>query len=272
MAMRYLIQTCFIFFMLCMLNSCTKVITLNLNNASPKYVIEGTLTDSVGTAQVLISQTKDFYADNSFIGVAGAIVTITNDSGIVTTLVATDSGVYQSPLLTGLQNHSYTLNVLVGEQTFTATSTMPTNVPFDSLYIVSNTTFGNSKKIATVQYHDPLGKGNSYRFVEYVNGKQQQALFEENDDFTDGNLVISQLNIFNGSDSLANQDINTGDTVKVDMQCIDKNVYQYWYSLDQSSTGNSQSAAPGNPVTNMQGGALGYFSANTLESKSIVAQ
>jgi len=55
------------------------------------------------------------------------------------------------------------------------------------------------------------------------------------------------------------------------MQCIDKNVYEYWYSLDQSSTGSSQSAAPGNPVSNMQGGALGYFSANTLQSRSVVS-
>jgi len=81
--------------------------------------------------------------------------------------------------------------------------------------------------------------------------------------------VISQLNIF-GSDSVGNKKINTGDVVKVDMECVDKNVYEYWYSLDQGSTGSSQSAAPGNPVSNMQGGALGYFSANTLQTKNAV--
>ena len=244
---------------------------LPLKNATPQYVIEGTVTDSIGTAKVLISQTKDFYSDNNFIGVPGAIVTITNDSGVVTTLAATDSGVYTSPTLVGQQNHAYTLNVNIAGQFFTATSTMPTKVPFDSLFITLNPGFGSTKRVANVQYKDPLGMGNSYRFIEYVNGYQQQNVFAENDDFTDGNKVISQLNIFNNGDSVANRNINIGDVVKVDMQCIDKNVYEYWYSLDQASTGSSQSAAPGNPVSNMQGGALGYFSANTLQTRSIVS-
>jgi hypothetical protein len=267
--MKYYIKICVLFFLLFAMNSCKKVITLNLSSAAPKYVVEGSITDSVGTAQVLISQTKDFYADNSFVGITGAIVTITNDSGIVTTFTAIDSGVYASPLLVGQQNHTYTLNVIVAGQTFTATSTMPTKVPFDSLFITSNASFGSAKNVANVQYKDPAGKGNSYRFIEYVNGIQQQAIFIENDDLTDGNKVISQLNIF-GSDSVGNKKINTGDVVKVDMECVDKNVYEYWYSLDQGSTGSSQSAAPGNPVSNMQGGALGYFSANTLQTKNAV--
>jgi hypothetical protein len=270
--MKYSIKICALFFSVCLIASCTKVIKLNLKNSDPKFVIEGTITDSIGTAEVLISQTQDFYAPSNFVGITGAVVTITDDSGVVTTLVATDSGIYQSPLLIGQQNHTYTLNVLVGGQTFTATSTMPVKIPFDSLYITSDASFGSPKKVATVVYKDPVGKGNSYRFVEYVNGKQQQALFVSNDDYTDGNKNIVPLNIFGGdADSLSNRKINTGDVVKVDMQCIDKNVYEYWFSLDQSSTGSSQSAAPGNPVSNMQGGALGYFSANTLQTKTIIA-
>jgi hypothetical protein len=271
--MKLIIKTGSLFFFVCMLTACTKVITLNLNNSSPKYVVEGTITDSIGTAKVLISQTKDFYASNAFVGVTGAVVTITSDGGVVTTLAATDSGVYTAPLLTGQQNHTYVLNVLVAGQTFTATSTMPAKVSFDSLFITLNPTFGSTKKVANIQYQDPPGKGNSYRAIEYVNSFQQQTIFVNNDDFTDGNKVIAPLNIFGGdNDSLSNKKINTGDTVKIDFQCIDKNVYEYWFSLDQSSTGSSQSAAPGNPVTNMQGGALGYFSANTLQSRSVVAQ
>jgi hypothetical protein len=268
--MKYYIKILLPCLFIGMMLSCKKVIKLNLDNSSPKYVIEGTITDSLGTAQVLISQTKDFYANNSFVGVTGAVVTITNDSGVVTPLIATDSGVYTSPLLVGSQNHSYTLNVFVGGQSFIATSTMPSVVTFDSLFITVDNTFGKADKVANVQYKDPPGKGNSYRFIEYINGQQEKTIFVENDDFTDGNKIVSPLNIFNSDDN--NKKINTGDTVRIDMQCIDKQVYLYWYSLTQGSTGSSQSAAPGNPVTNMQGGALGYFSANTLRSKIVVAQ
>src|ERR1700743_374588 len=129
--MKYLIKICWLFFLVAVLASCTKVIHLNLKNSDPLFVVEGTITDSIGTAQVLISKTKDFYADNTFVGITGAVVTITDDSGVVTVLPATDSGVYQSPTLVGEQNRTYTLNVNVDGQTFTAISTMPVKVPFD---------------------------------------------------------------------------------------------------------------------------------------------
>ena len=55
------------------------------------------------------------------------------------------------------------------------------------------------------------------------------------------------------------------------MQCIDNAVYKYWFSLNQSATGTSQSASPANAVSNISGGALGYFSVHTVESKTVVA-
>src|ERR1700757_930734 len=194
--MKYIIKISSLFFLAGIVASCQKVITLNLGSASPKFVIEGKLTDSAGMAEVLISQTKNFYADNNFVGITGAVVTITDDSGVVTTLAPTDSGVYQSPVLVGQQLHTYTLQVNIGGQQFSAVSTMPVKVPFDSLYITNDVSFGSSRKVATVQYKDPAGKGNSYQFLEYVNGKQQQAIFTDNDDYTDGNKVILPLNIF----------------------------------------------------------------------------
>ena len=54
------------------------------------------------------------------------------------------------------------------------------------------------------------------------------------------------------------------------MECIDRPIYKYWYSLDRSATGGSGQATPSNPVTNLQGGALGYFSAHTLQSRTMI--
>jgi hypothetical protein len=55
------------------------------------------------------------------------------------------------------------------------------------------------------------------------------------------------------------------------MMCIENAVFKYWFSLNQSATGNSQSASPANAVSNISGGALGYFSAHTVETREIVA-
>jgi hypothetical protein len=63
-----------------------------------------------------------------------------------------------------------------------------------------------------------------------------------------------------------------GDTVAVEMHCIDPAMYKYWFSLSQSATGETETASPANPVTNLSGGTLGYFSAHTVRSKSIIVK
>jgi hypothetical protein len=50
------------------------------------------------------------------------------------------------------------------------------------------------------------------------------------------------------------------------MHCIDKVTYDYYYSLTQSSrNGPGGGATPANPITNIEGGALGYFAAFTVQ-------
>jgi len=50
---------------------------------------------------------------------------------------------------------------------------------------------------------------------------------------------------------------------------IDYPVYKYFFSLENSATGENQSATPANPVSNIKGGALGYFSVQTIQSREI---
>ena len=137
-------------------------------------------------------------------------------------------------------------------------------VPLDSIWAEELSFAGNSNLTIYPQYTDPPGLGNSYRLVEYKNGVQIKHVFEQNDELSDG-LTITRPLINPDSSNLAH-----GDTVRVDLQCIDANVYKYWFSLDQSATGENQSATPTNPVTNIVGGALGYFSAYSTSSKTII--
>lgn len=53
------------------------------------------------------------------------------------------------------------------------------------------------------------------------------------------------------------------------MLCISPEVYKYWYSLNAGATGGNNAASPANPVSNISGGALGYFSAQTAQTKYI---
>ncbi len=254
-----------------LLASCEKVIDIKLNDAEKKYVIEGVLTDEAGSAAVVITQTKNFADDNQFAGITGATVTITDSDGNSTALSETSAGVYQSSGLTGVTGKTYSLTVEIGTNIFTASSAMPSKVNMDTLYVSEDLMFGEVRKLANIDFLDPEGLGQSYRFVQYVNGVKRTGTFIRNDDYTDGNKTSVRL--FSDEDIDDDKKIKTGDIIKVDMLCIDKDVYKYWNSFGTGgATGSSNTSSPANPVTNITGGALGYFSAHTVQSKTVVVQ
>lgn len=251
-------------------SSCQKVIDVAIKNVEPKYVVEAVITDQLDSSKVLISTTKNVSENNNFPGISGALVTITDNAGIVTTFTEDSAGYYYAHSFQGSVGKTYTLRVVTNGETFTATSTMPPRVNMDTLFISDELLFGEARKLANTTYQDPPGKGNCYRYVQYINGKKEKTIFTNNDDYTDGKYVEAKL-WYLADDDEDDQKIKAGDTVRLDFFCIDPAVYRYWFSLNQSATGNSQSASPANAVTNIAGGALGYFSAHTVQSKTMVA-
>jgi hypothetical protein len=245
--------------------SCQRVIDVQLNSSRKKYVIEGVITDQSGGCRVSITQTKDFSSDNSFAGVSGATVTIENN-GIVDSLAESAPGVYTSNMI-GEPGWTYTLRVFLDGVSYTAASTMPLPVGLDSIY-VSNDQF-TSKRFITVAYTDPRGIPNFYRWVQYVNGKQEPTVFGANDEFTDGLKMNVTLNFTNDTND-PTRDINTGESVRIDMLGLDSAVYQYWFSLQRNASGSGNSATPTNPASNISGGCLGYFSAQTVSTRSLL--
>jgi hypothetical protein len=255
----------------CIFTSCDKVIDIDLNDAEKKYVIEGFITDQAGQCQVTITETKNFDEDNNFPLVSGASVSITdNNTGIVTTLAEESPGMYKHASLAGVNGKTYTLHVRINGDDFTASSTMPQLVNMDTIYTTTENFFNEEIKLANIEYDDPAGVRNYYKFVRYRNGIKTKQTFINDDDLTDGRHTTTQL--FVDDNETEEDKLENGDTVKIDMLCIDAAVHKYWFSLEQSATGETQSAAPANPVTNLKGGALGYFSAHTCQSKVMVVQ
>ena len=257
----------FIVVVFCLLASCQKVIDLKVKDADKKYVIEGNITDQPGPYTVTISQTTAFNVSYTFQGVGGATVTISDNAGNSETLQEAETGVYKTAGLSGVEGRTYDLRITVGEKTFTSTSTMPHRVRFDSLYTRELVYFTKTVKAVVPVFTDPKGQGNSYRFNQYINGRLDKGIYYSNDDFTDG-----LTNTFALLQPDPDSTLHVNDQVEIDMQCIDKPVYKYWFSLDQSSEGDGGGAIPSNPVTNIQGGALGYFSAHTSQRRSLVVK
>lgn len=272
-SLRFLFPHCSLLFSLLiaysfLLTGCQKVIELPLNPSEVKYVIEGIVTNEPGFCKVYISKSRLFYEDNNFETVSGAQVKV-SDNGQEFLLTETAPGVYETNAINGTPGHQYKLNVQVGGEQFTALSTMPQPVSIDTLYI-SPGPLGEFK-FATVGYTDPAAPGNQYRFVQYLNGVKDPALFRYDDEFNNGRKIIRRLDT--GVDKKDDpRAIQTGDTVTIEMQSIDKAVYTYWYSMRTGGgSGSGSAAAPSNPISNIEGGALGYFSAHAVQRKAVVA-
>ena len=248
--------------------SCQKVIELELQDTEIKYVIEGIITNEPGVCKVYVSQSKNFNENNQFNKVSNAMVTV-SDNGVEKILSETEPGLYETNLFNGTPGHVYEMKVTVNGQSFTATSTMPQPVFMDTLY-VSHGPFGQYK-FATLYYTDPAGVNNGYRFIQYVNGVKEPTIFWENDEFTDGQRVYMQLDV-SASEKDDPRNIKTGDEVMVEMLCLDDPMYQFWYTMRTGGgDGNDNTASPANPVTNITGSAMGYFSAHTISRKSVIA-
>jgi Domain of unknown function (DUF4249) len=246
--------------------ACKKVINVDLNNVAPQIVIEGEITNKQPPYQVRISKTVNFSADNNYPPVTGATVKITDSTlGVTVQLAEEGGGIYRLTQLSGIPNHTYILSVTTGGQQYTASSTMPTNVLLDSVSFAQNTDFNNKQEInAVVNFLDPPGLGNYYEFIETVNGRTIPDIFVFEDRLSDGRYVEQPL--FNDSAYL-----QKNDTLQLSMYCIDKNIYNYFFTL-MNVTGNNnfQTATPANPNSNFNNGALGYFSAHTVNKTKLM--
>jgi Domain of unknown function (DUF4249) len=245
--------------------SCQKVVNLNLNTAPPQIVIQGEVTDASGPYTVSINQSVGFYADNSFPAISGAVVTISDDQGVTDSLTETSPGLYVTHILQGAPGHSYTLSVVVQQKNYTAVSTMPLPVTLDSVTFQTTSGFGQHRISAIVNFQDPPGIKNYYQFIEYINAQQfTKDIFVFDDRLSDGKYINATLRMDSSY-------LNSGDQLEVKMNCIDVNVYNYFYQLAQSSGAGifNTTASPANPASNFSNGAYGYFSAHTTQSKIV---
>jgi len=238
--------------------ACKKVINVDLNNAASEIVIEGIVTNT-STAQVRISNSVNFSNSNIFPTVSGAMVTISDNLNNNYILQETQPGIYTNNNLMGLPGHTYQLNVNTNGHIYTASSTMPYQVFMDTI-LTDNISFGNKYiKIVEPLYSDPANVANYYWFIETIRQTVNKKIFVWDDNLTNGGISNRPL-------IEPDSTINTGDTIQVEMRCIDKNIYNYVRGLEDLQNNGT---TPANPNTNISGGALGYFSAQTRQIRKV---
>ncbi len=258
------ITTASLFVMLAsLLSSCQKTIMPTLTNSTPQIVIEGAVSDTAGPYHVNISKTAGFYTDNVYSNVSGAFVSITDvDAGIADVLTETASGVYTTHAITGTPDNTYQLKVVLDGKTYTASSTMPRPVALDSV------TFDFSKKNNTrpvANFQDPANIINYYKYSMRLNGVPLKRVQTFDDHLSDGRYIRGKLDVDTGT-------VKLKDLVKVSLVSVNHQVYNFLKEAEDIAYSNAQLAAPATPTSNITGGCIGYFSAQTVSDKSKVVK
>jgi len=247
-----------------LLSSCEKEISSDLNSSDPQIVIEGNITDASPPYFLKITKTVNFSDGNNYPPVSNALVIISDNTGITDTLTETTAGLYKTNIINGQPAKTYYLSVSVEDKNFYAVSTMPQNTNLDALHFTPFSGLGGGNSYSAIPiFTDPIAYGNNYRFLLTVNGVLAKSYIVLNDNVYNG--LINQRPILDHDTK-----IKKGDSVKVEMRCIDLNTYTYFYTLSKIAYGGpSGSTTPSNPPNNITGNkALGYFSAHTTQTQT----
>ena len=223
-----------------------------------------------GYAEVKISKSVYFNTSNEFPAVTGAVVIFQNDSGLIETLTEYKPGYYRSSVIKGVPETTYRLTIETAGKVFQSEDRMPKPVRMESVKVrkfifpvegMTDDLLSSPLMEVVVDFTDPLEDENYYRIIEYKNGKSAKSHLSD-DKFNNGKPVRSFL-------LSLNRTLISGDSLTIEMQSISKPVYNYLFGFSDMNN-IPQGTTPSNPLSNITGVKLGYFSAHTVHRVILV--
>ena len=279
----------------CLLSSCEKSVSFDLENAAPQVVVEATIENGQPPL-VTLSKSFNYFSKitrdlllNSFIH--SAQITLSNGTksqtlkeysyklaGIDIYYYTIDSANLQGAF-NGELNKAYTLEIKLNGATYHSFTSIPTIAKkIDSLWWIKSVNNTDTNKVILVaRVTDKPGYGNYIRYFTKTNQEPYLPGLNSvaDDQVIDGTTYTIQVE--RGVDR--NQKIdaqqysffNLGDTVVVKLCDIDKATYDFWRTMEYSysSIGNPFSS-PTKVLGNIEGGALGYFGGYAVQYKTII--
>jgi hypothetical protein len=241
--------------------SCEKVIDLELNDSNQQTVIDGYITDSLGFNSIRLSKTGSFYDSDGLEFISDAEVKIIAEDGTISELTHVEDGYYTNPTLKAINGKKYKLEVKHQGETITSVSETPTAVYIDSLTYEAMSFAPpdyEDPHMLTVWFHDTPNEDNYYR----IRLNSSSGLEE--------NFLVTDDKFFEGIQaSIGIAFVEPGDTVNLEIYCIDKANYDFFATVSDASSTDT----PGNPVYNIEGkNAIGYFGSYASSFESIVIE
>lgn len=238
--------------------SCEEVIDVELDESSPRLVIEASLLWNVDTeenTQIIKLTTTAPYFQEEVPPAKGATVSVITETGREFNFKEVEDGIFRYENFSALFDVEHQLLVTYKNEIYTATEKL---VPVPQLELVEQEIggFTGDDYEFKVYYQDPPDMENYYLF-RYINERASLQIYD--DEFTNGSRTFAFF---------SDEDANAGDVVGFQIQGIPRGFYEYLFILRSQSGGSNggpfqtqPSIVRGNIVntTNPENFAFGYF-------------
>lgn len=250
-------------------SACTEVLVVDLPTEEDKIVIEGSVTTETKPFFVKLSKAIALGQGSVYPSISNALVIIGDNVGNRDTLKLISPGVYKTVgVRTGVVGRIYFLSVTVnGVNYFGQDEILPVS-KIDSVYAVfkkagSGLFISDDGFYASFDYSDPTSKKNYYMYRLYKNGNpvlspSEIAVYD--DRFLAGTIKGQRLEGRYG----------TGDKIRLELYSLSESGYVFYNGLvnQLQNDGGFFSTPPANAISNMSGGAFGFFRASDISIDS----
>ncbi|MDR2002202.1 MAG: DUF4249 domain-containing protein [Prevotella sp.] len=250
--MKIIYKLILVTIVLILFTACEKIVDLDLRTATPKLVINAAITEG-SPCTVYLTKSQAFNDNSTFKTVADAEIILTDGDGNTEILREAQNmpGLYFSNML-GAVNKRYHIQVTAEGNTHEASVVIPNSIPIDETYIYEIKAGKDSWYSPSFVFHDPVDETNYYYTILYVNGNAMKSIYLDDDEFRNG-LKVHRILYFDKDDNNDN-DLKTGDQIRIEMQTLDKGMYTFYKSLFSVAADGGT-----NPITNFTGDVLGCF-------------
>lgn len=250
---------------------CEDVVDVDLDTAAPKLVIEAAINWQKGTTgkqQAVKLTTTTGYFESVIPTVSGATIYIRNSQNEQFNFTEVPkTGRYICNNFVPEINETYTLTVISGGNTYTASETLKSVAPITRIEQNNEGGFTGKDIEVRAYYNDPADADNFYLYKYVYSNKITSNFYVDEDKFFQGN------EFFSVSDD---DELKAGDEIEITHYGISKQYYNYMnilVSIAGSNVGGPFQSPPatvkGNIIntTDKANYPLGYFSLSESQTK-----
>lgn len=259
-----------------LLTSCEEVITVDLDTAAPRLVIDASIDwvkNTTGSEQKIKLSTTTGYYSPTFPTVSGANITVTNSANTVFNFIENPgTGEYICTNFQPAIGETYVLSIVLNGETYTATETL-VNAPTMQTDVIQNNDagFGGDEVEVLTKFQDNGAQQNYYLYRHASNRVAFPQYQVEDDENDNGNLMTIYY---------SNKDLKPGDIMDIKLYGISRRYSEYFNKLllasgnDDSPFATTPTKVRGNITnqTNSKNFPFGYFRLSEIDTKSYTIQ